>query len=325
MENKETPMAAEAVPVASPSVISAPMVVNAPLANAQAPVRASSSVFDVTVKSVNATWSIVKIALVIGTAVWLLSLKNSNSAPADSQLGMEKFITLASPLETSKQEFSIGNYKLPQIAVLAALPEAERMANPSMTAAQLQRAKWMDRTWKDVGLRNEENRALPSAGQSDVAKQFVAGILNDVLDKKTQKETGTKSISELSGINVVVGDEVIPSLASGLLPVFTDAETAAWKTELAREKIVLNELDMRRAKFFLVKFGPGSMPAKAPSDMEIRTAEKLESDVRNGWAMTRPTTAPLSDNERLEAACQALNFVANPALIPAALIDKKTS
>lgn len=283
-------------------------------ASAAAPVRAGFSAFDATVKSVNATWSLLKIVVVVSVVMWAFGLKNSGVD--ESQLGMSKFITLASPLETTNQSFSIGNYKMPKIAVLAALPESERVANPSLTAAQLQRAKWMDRTWNDVRLRNESNRALSNASKGFVSEE-VMPFVNDAMGRKSEKSD--VEISELVSVNVLVGAEIIPSLASGLLPVFSDAETAAWKNELARGKVVLNELDMRRAKFFQTKFGPGSMPEKAQSDIEIRAEEKLAHDAQPVDYFGRRAsiaTAPLSNNERLEAACNALNIVANPALIP---------
>jgi hypothetical protein len=298
-----------------------------------APKRAGSSVVDTAVKTINAVWTLILIVLVISAAAWAISWKMD--ASKEPEYGMTQFIALASPIETKAQPFTIGRHAMPQLAVMAPLPEAERVANPSLTAAQLQRAKWMDRTWKAGQLRNESNRALPGAGKSSVST-FVTGVVSDVMEKKGQSPLDAHSIEELSNINVLVGNDVIPSLASGLLPVFTDAETAKWKAELARERITLNEIDMRRAKFFQKKFGPGTMPAKSPDDIEIRTAEKLESQAQKqpqnltfadqmaamqaaqAQGFSRQQTAPLSDNERLEAACQVLNSVTNPALIPLA-------
>lgn len=280
----------------------------------------ASSVFDSTVKGINATWTIIKIAIVVALVVLAFGFKNKTAEPTVADVDMGKFLSMASPLELSNQNFSIGKYTLPPVAVLAALPEADRVANPAFTAAQLQRARWMNRTWGEVHLRNESNREMTGLVGENIAKQFVSGVLNDFFDKKTQKETGVKSISELANINVLVGDDVIPSLASGLLPVFTDAETAAWKAVQASERVSLNELDMRRAKFFHVKYGAGTMPAPAPADVEIRAAEKLAPG-NNPWA--RRDVSPQSDNERLQAACAILNIVHNPPAAPAAPQVKK--
>ena len=279
----------------------------------------ASSVFNATVKGVNATWSLIKIALVVALVVLAFSFKNKIEEPAATDVDMGKFLSMASPLELSSQDFSIGKYTLPPVAVLASLPEADRVANPAFTAAQLQRGRWMDRTWKEVHLRNDADKSMTGRGGENVAKKFVSGVLSDFFDKKTQKETGVKSISELANINVLVGDDLIPSLASGLLPVFTDSETAAWKAVQASERVSLNELDMRRAKFFHVKYGPGTMPAPAPADVEIRAAEKLSPS--NPWA--RRETSPQSDNERLQAACAILNIVQNPPSSPVAQQVKK--
>ena len=303
-------------------------------AKQSAPVRAGSSVVDTAVKTINAVWTLILIVLVGSAAAWAISWKmDASKEPVN---GMAQFIALASPLETQPQSFTIGRHVMPQLSVMAALPEAERLANPSLTAAQLQRAKWMDRTWKAIQLRNEANRAVSGAGKSGVS-EFVVGIASDIMDKKGQKGQDATSIAELSNINVLVGiNDVIPSLASGLLPTFSDAETAKWKAELVRERITLSELDMRRAKFFQKKFGAGTVAAKSPDDVEIRTAEKLAAESNQqpasnsfadqmlamqraqAQAAARQQAAPLSDNERLEAACQVLNFVANPSSIPVA-------
>lgn len=266
-------------------------------------------------QAVNAFWALLKIGLLVGLVAWAWAALKQ--APPEAG-GMARFLALSSPLETTNQNFSIGSHKMPPLAVLAALPEAERVANPSLTAAQLQRAKWLDRTWNEVQARNESNRALSNASKGFVAEKILP-VVGEVIGKKEGKTE--IDIADLVSVNVLVGNEVVPSLASGLLPVFSDAETLAWKAELARSKIVLNELDMRRAKYFQAKFGPGSMPPKAPADVEIRAAEKLayEAQPVDYFGRRAPLpTASLSDNERLEAACNALNIVANPALIPAA-------
>lgn len=302
--------------------ISAPPLAQKP-AKPSPPTSPSSkvgAVFDTAIKGIDAVWSIIKIVFVVALVVLAFSFKSKVEEPAAVDVDMGKFLSMASPLELSSQDFSIGRYTLPPVAVLASLPESERVANPAFTAAQLQRAKWMHRTWQEVHLRNESNRSMTGIGGENVAKQFVNGVIADFFDKKTQKETGTKSISELANINVLVGDDVIPSLASGLLPVFTDSETAAWKAVQASERVSLNELDMRRAKFFHVKYGPGAMPAPAPADVEIRAAEKLAPG-GNPWA--RREVAPQSDNERLQAACAILQIVQNPSPAPAAAQVKK--
>ena len=264
-------------------------------------------------QALGAFWSLLKIGVLVFGVVWVASALKADPPEAG---GMARFIELSSPLETVKQDFSIGTHKMPPLAVLAPLPEAERVANPALTAAQLQRAKWLDRTWNEVQARNESNRAFSNASKGFVAEKIMP-LASEVLGKKEAK--AVSDVADLVSVNVLVGAEIIPSLASGLLPVFTDAETLAWKIELAREKIVLNELDMRRAKFFQTKFGPAAIPAKSAADIEIRAAEKLVNDAQPVDYFGRRATgaaAPLSDNERLELACQALIFVANPSLIP---------
>lgn len=273
------------------------------------------------VKATNAIWSafwtLCKIALLVGFVALLIS---GSGTQKEKVLDMNYFLSLASPLETQHQVFTIGSHTMPKVEILAAVPEQERVQNPSMTAAQLQRAKWMNRTWGEVVARNEANQSMSSDNKKGFAATYVSDVLAEAMDKKGQKAMGGNAIAESTTLNVLVGAEVIPSLASGLLPVFSDADTAKWKIELAREKIELSELDMRRAKFFQTKFGPGTIPVKAPSDIEIRAAEDAAPAVSNGFNSYRPAGAPWSENERLEAACQALNFVANPALIPAVAV-----
>lgn len=259
---------------------------------------------DKAARAVQAVWTLFKIVVVAALLIWLASWKiSSDQAP---EVSYAQFVSMASPLETVNQDFSIGNHSMPSLAVMAPLSEAERMANLGMTAAQLQRARWMLRTWTAVHARNEPNRQLSGASE----KSFASRLVDDAMGKEAKKS----NIAELSNIQVLLGNDLIPSLASGKLPVFTDADTAKWKAEASRLR--LSEIDMRRAKFFQVKYGVNMMPAKVPDDLEIRAEEKLAQDASNGvnrgYYRPRIQTSPLSDNERLELAVGVLNTLAAP-------------
>lgn len=270
---------------------------------------------DLLANSINLAWTLLKICVVVACAVWAFGLASDSKKQA-AAVSFEQFLAMASPLETEKQELKIGRYTMPVLAVMAALPEVERTQNPAFTAAQLQRAKWLDRTWREVQLRNEPDLEISGDGADKkeglmgAAQAFVSGAMGDLIaGKKQGKDSPKISGAEVSGINVLAGADLIPSLASGKLPVFTDAETAAWRAVLVREKLSgLNELDMRRAKFYQSLRGAGAVPESALSDLEIRAMEKLES---SAWVQRK--TAAASDNERLRAACEVLNMLNAPA------------
>lgn len=273
--------------------------------------------FNLLANSINLAWTLLKICVVVACAGWAFGFASDGKKQAAASF--EHFLAMASPLETEKQEIKVGRYAMPVVAVLAALPEVERTQNPAFTAAQLQRAKWLDRTWREVQLRNEPGLEISGQGADEksgltgAAQAFVSSVMADLIaGKKQDKDSPKFSGAEVSGINVLAGADLIPSLASGQLPVFTDSETAAWRAVLVREKLAgLSELDMRRAKYYQTLRGVGAVPEPAISDLEIRAMEKLES---SAWVQRK--TAAASDTERLRAACEVLNLVNSP--VPAA-------
>lgn len=288
------------------------------------PVRASLEQSIKPAKSaryVNIVWLIVLFLVVIFVSYIGWGIYKANQEP---EMGMAQFMVLASPLETAPQRFNIGRHTMPSVKVLPTLLEAERVQNPSFTAAQLQRAKWMTRTWDTVHKRNETRRDF--GNKQGVVSKWLGVVISEALGKDPKAEA--MDIAELSNLQVMVGNDLIPPLVSGLLPVFSDADTAKIKVEMARENIVLSEIDMRRAKYFQMKYGAGTMPEKAVDDVELRAEEKADKltqyggeegyqqAVRYGARMTGG--APLSENERLELACNMLNIIANPSLISAA-------
>ena len=268
------------------------------------------SILDTSVKVTNLIWNLLLLAVAITVGCYIAP----GFAPEKQPEGLNDFIGMASPIENVPQQFSIGKHNMPSVEVMAPLSEVERQANPSFTAAQLQRAKWMDRTLRAVRARNETAKAVNKDGKS-YAVEFVQSVL-----AKNKEDSGSarvvmsaRDIAELSSINVLVGIDIIPSLASGLLPVLSDAETALWKEEVTRQQIKLSVLDMRRAKYFQNKLGTGVVPAKSPDDEEIRAEEKLMNVVkpRTNMFLRQPTwAAPLSENERLELAVGVLNTIA---------------
>ncbi len=260
--------------------------------------------WDKAARGVAAVWTLIKIVVVASALIWLASWRiNSDQSP---KVSYETFVSMASPLETVNQDFSIGNHEMPSIAVLASPSEAERMASPGMTAAQIQRARWMWRTWEAVNRRGESQRQIGAADRS-FAVELVSAAVSESLGKD-QKTPKSNTAEGQSNVRVLIGPDLIPSLDSGKLPVFTDADTSKWRGEAARQNLRLSELDMRRAKFFQTKYGMNMMPSKSPDDLEIRAEEKLEAESAGRWE--RRPVAPLSANERLELAVGVLNVLA---------------
>lgn len=278
-------------------------------------------------KKVNKVWLIILAVVVVVIALGWWKI---NQVTKEPELGMAEFLVLASPIENVQQTFSIGRHEMPSLRVLPELLEIERVNNPSLTGAQLQRAKWMERAWISIHRRNESRRQVGKQPDGMVDR-WAVNIVQKAMGKERREEVmDGLDIAELSNLQVMVGNDVIPSLVSGLLPVFSDAETLKYRTELFKQKLPLNELDMRRAKFFQTKYGAGTVPAKAIDDIEMRKDERmivadraggeeaLQKAINSGY-FKMPAGDPLTENERLELACGVLNaLVATPAAAPVA-------
>lgn len=273
------------------------------------------------VRGVETVWTLIKIVLVLGIVV-VLGLAQFTSSDDKKPESFKDFLALASPLE-GQQNFTLNKHVLPvQASVLPAVPEAERLQNPGATAVQIARAKWIERTWNEVEKTGEPGRKINGGKPAGVAA-VLGGFISAAMGKEEGQGKKDASSAEIAAKQLLVGDAVVPSLVSGTLPVFSDADTAKVQAEQVKQGVALGELDYRRALWFVVKYGAGNKPAPAPSDVEIRAAEAANKPKPNGWGQVeRQNVAPWSDNERMARAVDVLNsmYAPNPAAAPAAAV-----
>lgn len=263
------------------------------------------------VKGVEATWTLMKIGVVLFLVVWFIASK-IGAADSDKPKAFADYLAVASPIE-SPQRYTLNKHTMPLLAsVLPAVTEAERLAHPDATAIQLQRAKWIERTWLDAEKRGEEGRKV-NGGEKNVVAVALGGIVSEAMGKPADKSDVAGG--ELAKLQLLVGDAVVPSLASGKLPVFSDADMAKVRAEEAKQGVTWRELDYRRALWFVVTYGAGNKPAPAAEDVEIRASEAVadKDRPRAGGLWTTPAppapAAPLSENERMAKAVDVLNVV----------------
>jgi len=263
------------------------------------------------VKGVEATWTLMKIGVVLFLVVWFIVSK-IGAADSDKPKAFADYLAAASPIETA-QRYTLNKHTMPALAsVLPAVTEAERLAHPEATAIQLQRAKWIERTWQDAERRGEEGRKV-NGGEKGMVASVLGGVVSEAMGKPADKSDVAGG--DLAKLQLLVGDAVVPSLASGKLPVFGDADWAKVKAEEVKQGVTWRELDYRRALWFVVTYGAGNKPAPAAEDAEIRAAEAAaEKDRPKGgglWSAPTPpaATAPLSENERMAKAVDVLNIV----------------
>lgn len=264
------------------------------------------------VRGVETVWTLIKIVLVLGIVV-VLGLAQFTSSDDKKPESFKDFLALASPLE-APQKFTLNAHVLPvQAAVLPAVSEAERLQNPGATAVQIARAKWIERTWGEVEKTGEAGRKI-NGGKPAGVGAVLGGFISAAMGKEEGQGKKEASGAEITAKQLLVGDAVVPSLVSGKLPVFSDADAAKVQAEAAKQGVSLGELDYRRALWFVVSYGAGNKPAPAPADVEIRTAEAANKPKPNGWGMAeRQNIAPWSDNERMARAVDVLNFIYAPA------------
>lgn len=275
------------------------------------------------VRGVETVWTLIKIVLVLGIVV-VLCLAQFTSSDDKKPESFKDFLALASPLE-AQQNFTLNKHVLPvQASVLPAVPEAERLQNPGATAVQIARAKWIERTWNEVEKTGEPGRKVNGGKPAGVAA-VLGGFISAAMGKEEGQGRKEASSAEISAKQLLVGDAVVPSLVSGSLPVFSEADTAKVQAEQVKQGLALGELDYRRALWFVVKYGAGNKPAPAPADVEIRAAEAANKPKPNGnffGQVERQNVAPWSDNERMARAVDVLNsiYAPNPAAAPAATV-----
>lgn len=275
------------------------------------------------VRGVETVWTLIKIVLVLGIVV-VLCLAQFTSSDDKKPESFKDFLALASPLE-AQQNFTLNKHVLPvQASVLPAVLEAERLQNPGATAVQIARAKWIERTWNEVEKTGEPGRKVNGGKPAGVAA-VLGGFISAAMGKEEGQGRKEASSAEVSAKQLLVGDVVVPSLVSGSLPVFSDADTAKAQAEQVKQGLSLGELDYRRALWFVVKYGAGNKPAPAPADVEIRAAEAANKPKPNGnffGQVERQNVAPWSDNERMARAVDVLNsiYAPNPAAAPAATV-----
>lgn len=261
---------------------------------------------------VETVWTLMKIALVLGV-VAVFGVASFATGDDKKPASFNEFLALASPLD-APQNFTLNKHALPvHASVLPAVLESERLHNAHATAVQIARAKWIQRTWLEVEKTGEEGRKINGGKPAGVAA-MVGGFLSRVVMGKGEAQTRAESASaDGAAKQVLVGDELVPALASGLLPVFSDADTAKVQAEQVKQGVALGELDYRRALWFVMKFGAGTKPAPAPADVEIRTAEAANKPKPNAWGQVeRQNVAPWSDNERMARAVDMLNAIYSP-------------
>lgn len=266
------------------------------------------------IKGIETTWTLIKIGVVLGIVV-VLGLAQFTSPDTPKPASFKEFLALASPLETP-QDFTLNSYTMPTHAgVLPAVSEAERLQNPAATAVQIARAKWIERTWGEMEKTGEKGSRINGgkpAGVSAVLGGFISAAVGKEEEGKGKGKKADAVAADAADKQLLLGNELVPSLSSGLLPVFSDADTAKVSAEQAKLRVALGEIDYRRGLWFVIKFGAGNKPAPAPGDVEIRTAEAANKPKASYWSSDRQTIAPLSHNERMALAVDVLNSIYAP-------------
>lgn len=266
------------------------------------------------VRGIETVWTLLKISIVLFLVAWFV-ISKMGTADSVKPKAFAEYLASASPLETP-QRYTLNKHAMPTLAsVLPAITEQERLQHPGATAVQIARAKWIERTWNEVEQRGEPERKV-NGGE----KSFLASLGAEVMGKDAKAEGAD---AKPGTVQLLVGSDVVPALASGKLPVFSEADTVKYQAEQAKQGLALYELDYRRALWFVLKFGAGNKPAVAPEDAEIRAVEAASKPKPDAWGrVERQVIAPWSENERMARAVDVLNviYAPTPAAAPAAAV-----
>lgn len=212
------------------------------------------------------------------------------------------FIIWAAPNILHKPYF-IQERRDTEIKYLPVVTEKERLEHPSLTAVQIQRAKW---NYERFQFENApQDGSAPKKHLTPEDKKRFGSDITQIAIPLDVIAWMKKSISVYqSGVDVP-----IPAIATGELPVFTDKETQAFNADMVKND--LEELDFRRAAWWFKNKGRAPIP-QMPEDLKARKEQAEALNITDEQAadpslFTRRYNAKhmpvaLTENERLSMA-----------------------